>query len=107
MATQKLNTVQGNTAPHLTLNAQRVGVAIDITGATVDIFIFKGSTQTNIGHTLCTIVTPTSGTVSYAPQAGDFSTPGTYKADLQVTYVDGTIERLYDQLLIKARKKLA
>jgi hypothetical protein len=107
MATKRINTVQGNTAPPLLLTALRSGVAIDVTGATVDIFIFKGSTQTNPGHTTCTVVTPTSGTVSYAPQAGDFSTPGTYKADLQVTYVDGTVERLYDQLLIKARKKLA
>lgn len=106
MATQRISTVQGNTAPPLLLTAKRSGTAIDVTGATVDIIIAKGNVQTNTGHTLCTIVTPTSGIVSYTPQAGDFATPGTYKADLRVTYSNGTIETLYDQLLIKARKHL-
>jgi hypothetical protein len=106
MATQRITTVQGNTAPPLLLTAKRSGTAIDVTGATVDVIIAKGGVQVNTGHTLCTIVTPTSGIVSYTPQAGDFATPGTYKADLRVTYADATVETLYDQLLIKARKHL-
>lgn len=106
MATQRINTVQGNTAPPLLLTAKRSGVAIDVTGSTVDVIIAKGGVQVNVGHTACTIVTPTSGIVSYTPQAGDFATPGTYKADLRVTYANGTVETLYDQLQIKARKHL-
>lgn len=105
MATQTVNTVQGNSAPPLLLTAKRSGVAIDVTGATVNLIISKGSVV-NAGHQACTLVTPTSGIVSYSPQVTDFATPGTYKADLQIIYANGTIETLYDQLKIKARKKL-
>lgn len=106
MAVQTIKIVQGNTAPPLLLTAKRGGVSIDVTGATVDAFIAKGGVSVNTGHTLCTIVTATSGVVSYTPLAGDFATPGTYKADLRVTYSNATVETLYDQLKIVARKKV-
>lgn len=106
MAVQKIKIVEDNTAPSILLTAKRDGVAIDVTGCTVNLIIAKGSTITNTGHQGCTLVTPTSGTVQYDPQSGDFATPGTYKADLEVTYANGTIERLYDQLKFSVRRKL-
>lgn len=106
MAVRKIKIVEDNTAPGILLTAQRDGVAIDLTGATVKLILAKGSTITNTGHQSCTLVTPTSGRVQYDPEAGDFATPGTYKADLEVTYADGSIERLYDQLKFQVRRKL-
>jgi hypothetical protein len=104
---QTINTVQGNTAPALGITAKRAGVVIDVTGATVDLIIARGSTVVNTGHTACTLVTPISGLVSYTPGANDFISPGTYKADLRITYAgDGSVETLYDQLKIKVRKHL-
>lgn len=107
MAVRKIKIVEDNTAPGILLTAQRDGVAIDLTGATVDLIIAKGSTITNTGHQGCTLVTPTSGRVQYDPQAGDFSTPGTYKADLRITYADASVEVLYDQLKFQVRRKLS
>lgn len=106
MAVQKIKIVEDNTAPSIVLTAQRDGAAIDVTGATVELILAKGSNITNTGHQECTIVTPTSGRVQYDPQDGDFATPGKYKADLKVTYSNGTVETLYDQLTFQVRRKL-
>jgi len=106
MAVRKIKIVEDNTAPGILLTAERDGEAIDLTGATVKLILAKGSTITNTGHQTCTVVTPTSGRVQYDPEAGDFATPGTYKADLEITCADATIERLYDQLKFQVRRKL-
>ena len=106
MATQKINTVAGNTAPPIELTCQRNGVAINVTGCTVDLVIANGNTVTNVAHQTCALTTPTSGLVTYTPQTGDISTPGTYKCDLKIVYGNGSIEILYDQLQLKARKAL-
>lgn len=106
MAVQKIKIVEDNTAPSILLTSQRDGVAIDVTGCTVELIIAKGSTITNTGHQTCTLVTPTSGRVQYDPQVGDFATPGNYKADLKITYADMTQEVLYDQLKFQVRRRL-
>lgn len=103
---QTIKVVATNTAPPWQLTAKRAGIAIDLTGCTVSLILARGNTVTNTGHQACTVVTPTSGVVSYAPQATDVPTPGSYKADLKVVYPNATSEILYDQLVIKARKKL-
>lgn len=106
MAVRKINIVEDNSGPPLLLTLKREGVAIDVTGCTVNLIIAKGTTITNTGHQGCTLVTPTAGVVQYTPQSTDFSTPGTYKADIEITYANGSVERLYEQLKIKARRKL-
>lgn len=106
MAIRTIKTVEDNTAPPILLTLKREGVVIDVTGATVELIIARGSTITNTGHQECTVVTPTSGLVQYDPQAGDFSSPGTYKADVKVTYADSSYEVLYEQLKFKVRRRL-
>jgi hypothetical protein len=101
---QIIKIVATNTAPPWQLTAKRSGVAIDLTSCSVDLILVKGNTVLNTGHQACTILTPTSGVVSYSPLVTDVPTPGKYKADLKVTYPNGTVERLYDQLVISARK---
>ena len=106
MAVQTINIVAGNTAPDWQITAKRVGVAIDVTGCTVSIIVAKGNTVTNTGHQGCTLLTPISGIVTYTPHAADCPTKGRYKADLKVIYPDASVEILYDQLAINARKAL-
>lgn len=106
MAVQTIKVVATNTAPPWQLTAKRAGQAIDLTSCTVSLILARGNTVTNTGHQACTIVTPTSGIVSYSPQSTDVPSPGKYKADLKVVYPNGTSEILYDQLVIQARKAL-
>lgn len=106
MAVVKLLIVEDNTAPPIEITCKRDGVVIDLTGSTVDLIISSGTALTNTGHTSCSITSATTGVVEYQPQTGDFSNPGTYSCDVQVTYGDGTIERLYDRLKVKARRKV-
>ena len=107
MSVRKIKIAQGNTAPSYLLTAEREGVPIDLTGCTADLIIAKGSTITNTGHQACVVITPTAGRVEYTPQSGDFATPGSYKADLKITYGDGSVEIMNDQLKFKVRKTLS
>lgn len=101
-----LKTVAGNTAPPLVITCQRDGVAINLTGCTVQLIIAKGATITQVGRT-ATITTAASGIITYVPLTTDFPTAGTYKGDVKVTYSDTTVEILYEQLKMKARAKIA
>lgn len=107
MAKIIINTVMGNTAPPLTLTCERDDVAINVTGCTVDLYIYKRKVLQNTGHTSCTLTTPASGVVTYVRQAGDTTTSGSYNCDLKVTYADATFEILYDVLVLKCRKTSA
>lgn len=42
----------------------------------------------------CTITDAVNGRVSYAPAAGDTDTAGTYLAEFEVTWNDGTVQTL-------------
>lgn len=106
MSVQKINIVQENTAPALLLTLKRDGSVIDVTDCTVNLIIAKGNTVVNALHQGCTLVTPTSGIVQYTIVTGDFDTPGTYKADIEIVYADLSQEKLYDQLKLKVRKAL-
>lgn len=106
MAVRTISVVEDNTAPGELFTLKRAGTAIDVTGCTVNLILAKGSTITNLGHQACTLVTPTSGVVQYNPLTGDFPTPGTYKADVEIIYPNTTREVLYDQLKFKARRRI-
>lgn len=104
-----LKAVVSNTAPAYLITCERDdGSIIDLTNTVVTMKLFKGATQTNVtsGHDACTIVTPTSGVMSWQPKTGDLPSPGSYKGDVKVTYLDATFEVLYGQFLLKVRKLL-
>lgn len=108
MARSNFSIVEENTAPAYQITCQRDGTAIDLTGATVDLIIENKSTGsiTNAGHQGCTILTPASGIISYAAEATDFPSAGTYVADVKITYNGGGVERLYNQVRWKVRAKV-
>jgi hypothetical protein len=101
-----LKTVAGNTAPPLVITCERDGAAINLTGCTVQLIIAKGATITQAGRT-ATLTTAASGIITYTPLVTDFPSAGTYKGDVKVTYGDGSIEILYEQLKMKARAALS
>lgn len=105
MAVTTLNIVQGNTAPAFDLTLKRAGEAINLTGASVQIIIAKGSTITQVGGT-CTIVGASTGEINYSPISSDFPLQGKYKADVKITYSGGTTEIVYEQQNFNVRKKI-
>lgn len=100
--TKIIKTIAGNTAPPLTLTAQRSGVAINLTGCTVGCYIYNNKVQTNAGHESCVVTDVINGIVTYTRQAGDTPLKANYKCDLKVTYGDGTFEILFTQLILEA-----
>jgi hypothetical protein len=100
-----LKVVQSNTAPQYQITCTRDdGSIVVLTNTTVTLNLYKGSNKVNTGHETCTIINAGSGIIGWQPQTGDLATPGSYKGDIVVTYLDATFEILYGQLLLKARK---
>lgn len=106
--TDTLFIVEDNTAPPYTITCKRDGVAIDLSGCTVKVYIQKkgSSGTTNSGHETATVTDATNGVIQYQAQSNDFPDKAKYVADVEVTYGNGTVERLYDQLVWKARNKV-
>lgn len=105
---QKLLLVEDNSAPDISITLQRDGSAINLsTVGSIDLFINLDGTITNTGHTACTVVDPLAGTILYTPQTVDFATPGSYNAEVKITYGDGSVETIYEKFKISARTKLS
>lgn len=102
----KIYTVQNNTAPPIVITLERDGNPIDVTGATVDLYINLNGTVTNTGHTSCTLTTPASGVVTYTTEAADFATAGSYNCEVKITYGDGTVETIYQEFQVVSRSDL-
>jgi hypothetical protein len=105
---QSLKAVQNNTAPAYILTCERDdGTIIDLTNTAVTMKLYRGTTQTNTasGHNVCVVQTPaTAGNISWTPKVGDFPSPGSYKGDVTVTYIDSTFETLFNNATFKVRK---
>lgn len=105
MAT-KLQTVVGNTAPQYQITCQRPdGTIINLTNCSVKLYLYLKKVQQNTGHesATVTILTPLSGLIGWQPASGDFNQKGSYKANIVVTYVDNSVETLYNQALFSVR----
>lgn len=103
----KLFSVSTNTAPTITINLVRDGVAIDLTGCTVNLYMNLNGTVVNSGHTSCSISSPTTaGIITYAPQAGDFTGVGLYTCEVKITYANATNEIVYQTFQISVRDNL-
>ena len=82
--------------------------SIDLTDAAVDLIMQNSRTDeiTNTGHQSCDIVDEPNGVIKYSPAATDYATKGRYICDIKINYPDNTVEILYENLIIKARKKI-
>lgn len=110
MATNLLKGVVGNTAPQYQWQLTRDdGSIINLTGCSVKLKLYRGSTQTNstAGHDAVTVVgAATLGFIGWQPGTGDLPTPGKYLGDVYVTYSDNSVEVIYQNVQIKVRKLL-
>jgi hypothetical protein len=68
------------------------GVAIDLTASTVRFHMRLVGTDTATIDSAAQIVEEDNGVVRYIWVAGDTSVVGSYEAEFELTYVDGSIE---------------
>ena len=84
---------QNDTAPSLqAILKDGDGNAVDLTGATVEFHMSSVDRTTKTVSQSANIVDAVAGKVQYDWQAGDTDTPGTFLAEWQVTYSNGTTE---------------
>lgn len=103
----KLYSVVTNTAPTLTINLVRSNAPIDLTGASVDLYINLNGTVINSGHTSCSVTSPaTSGVVTYALNTTDTATAGVANCEVKITYGDSTTEIVYQKFQLSIRDNL-
>lgn len=102
-----LKAVVGNTAPQYQITCERPdGTIINLTSCTVELYLYLNKVQQNVGResSTVTILSPaTNGIIGWQPGNGDFNQKGTYKANIVVTYVDNSIETLYNQAIFSIR----
>lgn len=101
--------VEDNTAPDYVITCTRSGSAMDLSDASTVTLIIQRKSDGTITQTgkNATIVTASSGVISYAADSTDFPTAGIYVADIKVTYSGGGIEILYNQAKFKVRTKIS
>lgn len=79
---------KGDRAPALTLQAlDLAGDPLDLTGATSPVFLMRllGASANTVDRATATVVDASTGVVSYSFGAADVDTPGTYRAEFEVT----------------------
>jgi len=82
----------GDTGYPITATLYTNGVARDLTGSTVVIYMRNRTTRAiKINGSGVTVVTPTAGTVSYQPSAGDVDTEGVYDLEFRETTATGKV----------------
>lgn len=84
---------QNDTAPSLKATLKDgSGTVIDLTNATVRFHMKAVGATTTTTDRACSVIDATNGVVQYNWQPADTDTVGTYTAEFEVTYSDGTIE---------------
>lgn len=88
---------QGDTKPSLVATLQDANGAVDLTNATsVTLHMRSAGSMTNTVSAAVTITNRAAGAVSYQWQAVDTATAGSYYAEFEVVWNDGTIETFPD-----------
>jgi hypothetical protein len=80
----------GDTGYPITATLYTNGVARDLTGSTVVLFLRNRTTRAiKVNGSPVTVVSPTAGTVSYQPSAADVDTEGVYDLEFRETTSGG------------------
>ena len=91
--TQTAYIKQNDTSPTLdAILTDADGNVVDVTAASVRFHMQKIGATTLKVDAAATVVDGAAGHVRYTLQAGDTDTPGSYKAEYEVTFLDGSIE---------------
>jgi hypothetical protein len=106
---EKIKLVQGDTKPALVCNItdEITGNAIALTGATV-LLKFRAVGSADLTATVTGSVTDgANGQVAFYPASAPemlAGEAGDYEGEIQITFVDGTIQTVYDLLKFKLRE---
>jgi hypothetical protein len=106
---EKIKLVQGDTKPALVCNItdEITGNAIALTGATV-LLKFRAVGSTTLTSTVTGSITDgANGQVAFYPASAPemlAGEAGDYEGEIQITFVDGTIQTVYDLLKFKLRE---
>jgi hypothetical protein len=106
---EKIKLVQGDTKPALVCNItdEITGNAIALTGATV-LLKFRAVGSATLTATVTGSVTDgANGQVAFYPASAPemlAGEAGDYEGEIQITFVDGTIQTVYDLLKFKLRE---
>lgn len=91
--TQTAYLKQNDTSPTLdAILTDADGNIVDVTGASVRFHMQKIGATTLKVDAAAIVVNGPAGHVRYTLQDGDTDTPGSYKAEYEVTFLDGSIE---------------
>lgn len=106
---EKIKLVQGDTRPALvcTITDETTGLPISLAGATVRLK-FRQVGETTLRSTINgTVADPANGVVLFswatAPTSLD-GDPGDYEGEIEITFIDGQIQTVYDVLKFKLRE---
>lgn len=103
---KKLQFVQNDTRPQLIFTVMQDGVVVDLTGATVRFKARLFDVDITLFNRACTLLVPASGTCSFDFQATDLATVGYYRAELEVTFPDNTVNTCRDFIEYYVREEL-
>jgi hypothetical protein len=70
------------------------GRPIDLSGFSVDFYIYDGGEAINAGHTACAIVDAPMGEAQYEIAAQDAQTPGLYQGKLRLSHATAEVKNL-------------
>lgn len=85
---------QDDTAPSYVADLKTNGAPVDLTPATSATFKMRqtGQTALKVNAAMAIDADPATGRVQYDWQTGDTDTIGTYEAEIEILWTDGTIE---------------
>lgn len=102
-----LQITTGATQPWQFTLRDETGTAVNLTGGAVKLTMRKRGVATNkVENQACTLTSATTGVVTYAPQAADVDTPGTFDIEIAYTDASGKVQRNYQLIPLEIREKL-
>jgi hypothetical protein len=85
---------------------QSDGSAINLTGASLKLKAQHQNTDTLTVDGAMTIITAAEGTCKYTTTGTDFTTPGKYDAEIEITFSGGTKIQTFPNILIEVLPQL-
>lgn len=102
----QLEFIQGNTKEgfEFTITDKNDSSAINLTGSTVEIFVYHKNSSDVLFSGTCTITDAAGGICEYVPSAGQMDNTGDYTVQLKISFADVTIGRIAAGVINIARK---
>lgn len=76
---------------------------LNLTGATVALYIRAVGSETLVDTIACVLITPADGTITAEIASDTFEAAGIYEGEVQITYSDGGIQTIQDFIKFKVR----